>query len=194
VLVAGCSPTPDDRPPGEVLHLPGEIYDAGADTWTLTAPMHTGRVRCAALPLSDGRVLVQGGVSRGSALVWEIYDLAADTWAVMPPPTGIWVTGELVVLPDGRVLAITDDQDFRSGRRFVEVYDPGAGHWTTHTGRSVTAVQSIALLSDGRVLVAGFERMGVAGVSGQPRSTTLLPTPGQPPARRRRYGLMTPPK
>jgi hypothetical protein len=46
-----------------------EIYDATADTWTFTTAMSVARYNHKATTLSDGRVLVVGGTTNGTALL-----------------------------------------------------------------------------------------------------------------------------
>ena len=60
-----------------------ELYDPRLGTWTPTAAMSTARSQHAVTLLSDGRVLVSGGMTASSILASaEIYNPALGTWSM----------------------------------------------------------------------------------------------------------------
>ncbi len=137
-----------------------EIFNPETSEWQQAAAMEQPLFRQAAVLLSDGRVLVVGGVSlsdgKESARA-EIYDPTTDTWT----PTEDMATerGEpiAVLLSDGRVLVTGDKSlDFRAVTGKVETYDPDTGMWTpTEDMSKASRGHSLTLLPDGRVLAAG---------------------------------------
>lgn len=120
-----------------------------------TGDLNEARVNHSATALTNGSVLVVGGISGGGQASAELYD----------PSTGVWTpTGSLDVgrgghtstpLSDGTILVVGG----YSGTRpldSAELYDPATETWRT-TGSLNTArdEHSATLLSDGRVLVVG---------------------------------------
>src|SRR5207302_296704 len=74
-------------------------------TWTATGSMSIARDACTATLLTNGKVLVAGGVnSTGPTSSAELYDPATGLWT----PTGSMTTPRFghtaTLLPDGRVL------------------------------------------------------------------------------------------
>ncbi|MEV4052827.1 kelch repeat-containing protein [Amycolatopsis sp. NPDC049688] len=142
-------------------------YDPAAGTWATTGNLLTARRLHSVTLLADGKVLVAGGTSVGSAqfpppglAAAEVYDPAAGTWT----STGNLHTGRwghsATVLADGSVLvaggsAVRSSQSL-TALRTAERWDPGSGHWTevgpmTDARSGHTAVR----LPNGTVLVAG---------------------------------------
>ena len=111
-----------------------EIYDPSSGTWSGTGGMATGRVQHTATLLSDGRVLVVGGVSNRAT---EIYDPSTENWSKAADTIERRGDGHTAtLLMDGRVLVAGG----ASGSRLqpfdvtsAEVYDPVADTWTPST-------------------------------------------------------------
>jgi Kelch motif len=75
--------------------------------WEAVAPSHVGRAKHAAVRLSDGRVLVVGGMSDEPKATFsktaEVYDPAADRWTrIASIPEGA-IGQALATLADGRL-------------------------------------------------------------------------------------------
>jgi hypothetical protein len=139
-----------------------ELFDPQAGTFTSTGQMTAARTAHTATLLPDGRVLIAGGaVFRGEVLASaDLYD----------PTTGQFTaTGDLVAarhkhaavwLPSGEVVLFggASRDDWRGRLRSVELYDVATGTFGA-AGQMREARfkfgDAVALLSDGRVLIAG---------------------------------------
>lgn len=131
---------------------------------TEIAPMLAGRANHVCIALSDGTVLVAGGVDGIEATeTAEIYHPDTNSWTPTLPLLTARRGASSVLLKNGRALIIGGE----SGGRVIdtlEFYDPVAGRFeqapgalsTTRTHYAVTA------LNDGRVLVAGGLQNGKA--------------------------------
>jgi hypothetical protein len=144
-----------------------ELWDPIAGTFESTGAPLEARYSHTATLLSDGRVLVTGGIPASGSdplATAEIWDPATGAFEM----TGPMATGRsghsATLLPDGRVLviggewALADDPDVtRPGPSTAEVWDPASG-----TFESMPPMihrypwgHSAALLNDGRVLIVG---------------------------------------
>jgi N-acetylneuraminic acid mutarotase len=136
--------------------LPEQAWVATAQTanpsWSYTGSLNRGRVFHTATLLPNGKVLVAGGDSLGSA---ELYDPATGTWRLtgsLNTPRGFDHTATL--LPNGKVLVAGgyNGDEINS----AELYDPATGTWTSTGNLNVARHSHTAtLLPDGKVLVAG---------------------------------------
>ena len=131
------------------------LYDPATGTWAPTGKMNVFREGAAATLLSDGTVLVAGGMVDVLGLTdsAEVYNPVTGSWtaiANMPAPGGRPAT----LLRDGKVLvagtAPADDGGFQGVAR---VYDPATGIWTELAARPGAKFNSAALLTDGTVLL-----------------------------------------
>ena len=163
VLVAGGlsgSTGPDGL--GGTVVASAELYDPVTGTWTNTGSMHARRFQQTATLLSDGKVLVAGGIDgpfgSGTELASaELYDPATGTWTT----TGSMHTGRVyqtaTLLPDGKVLVAGGFfEPAATPLASAELYDPATGTWTpTGPMGSARYTHTATLLGDGEVLVAG---------------------------------------
>jgi Galactose oxidase, central domain/Kelch motif len=124
--------------------------------------MSESRGSFTATSLVDGRVLVVGGnnISQRWLASAEIYDPVSGLWTPTEPkePHGIGHTATLLM--DGRVLVvggcIGDGPSGWSNR--AELFDPATNSWSeAYMMSNSRCNHAAALLSDGRVLVAGGE-------------------------------------
>ena len=139
-----------------------ELYDATAGTFSRTGSMATPREVHTATLLSDGRVLITGGIDviDHALTSAELYDPNTGTFS----PTGSMATARsfhtATLLADGRVLiAGGGTGTWGYGGPFIasaEIYDPKTGKFST-TGPMVSgrAWHTATRLSDGRVLITG---------------------------------------
>lgn len=139
-----------------------ELYDPNTGTWTETGFMAHSRCVHTSTQLTDGRVLVTGGIDWATDDVHataEIYNYATRVWnsaGTMSTPR--W-NHRAVRLRDGRVLVLGGVSNASANEQVlssVEIYDPESGAWreTTPMRRERRALGA-ALLKDGRVLVVG---------------------------------------
>ena len=172
--------------PGRVANSPvatAQLYDEATGKFTVTGSMFQARCGPSVIPLRDGRVLVAGGATMGR------YDAGTETMSFVPlasaeiydPGTGRFaLTGTMSVgrklaiaaaLPDGRVLiaggcsnADTEAGLWCTASGFLssaELYDPSMGVFSP-TG-SMAHIRdmgvAVAVLANGRVLLAGAEQL-----------------------------------
>jgi hypothetical protein len=142
-----------------------EIYDPATGRFVQTGSMAEPRGAHTATALKDGRVLIVGGGS-GHYPSQNIYRSAE----LFDPGTGKFTAaGQLIVgrhkhaailLPSGKVLVVggSDNRDWHGEYASAEIYDPRSGTFSA-TGAMNTArfklPAAVALLSNGKVLVAG---------------------------------------
>ena len=147
VLVLGGS----SAPPEDLRSV--ELYDPGRDVWTAGAPLPPRVTIGSAMVLDDGRVLAIATTDEPEGIVSLVFDPHQDEWfmgARMPLSTS-GAAG--VPMPDGGALLLTADN--RSGANAYR-FDP-----KTLTVRATGSMlhprsnYALAVLADGRVLVAG---------------------------------------
>ncbi|MDE2861718.1 MAG: hypothetical protein OYI31_01095 [Chloroflexota bacterium] len=141
-----------------------EIYDPATDQWSAAGALVQARTWASATLLTDGRVLVAGGLDatkagREELMSAEIFDPATLEWSETTPMEQVHAGHGAVVLEDGKVLVV--------GRYMGELFDHEAETWaaggTPTRERSLGATADV--LPDGRVLVTGgrFQQGGWSG-------------------------------
>jgi hypothetical protein len=133
-----------------------EVFDAGTGKWTKTGSLKAARTSALAVTLTDGRVLVAGGLTaKGAVADTEIWDPAAGTWSSVGP-TPIWTGSILLALAGGGALLAGGMDGAGKGVASAYRFDPTAGKWVA-TGKMLTAAfdRAAAVLQTGQVLVAG---------------------------------------
>jgi len=143
-----------------------ELYDPASGTWTTTGHLADARYNHTATLLSDGKVLVGGGLTGpgkfGPVLASvELYDPASGTWTETGSPATARYSHTATLLDNGKVLfagGITYSPSAFSSLASAELYDPQSGSWApTGSLGSKRAYHTATLLSTGNVLVAGGE-------------------------------------
>lgn len=126
----------DDGSSDPIAHA--EVYDPSSDTWTVISSIEPYYALTGAVELSDGRVLVSGGLSGYNSMT-----------------TGRNGKVARVELPDGRQLNAVE---FAAQFPAAKIYDPVTDGWTP-AGEMIHARSrhTLTLLPDGRVLAAGGE-------------------------------------
>lgn len=92
------------------------IYNPRVGVWRDTQPMQEPRAGFAMTLLSDGRVLVTGGVSKsgGELTACEVYDPENETWQSIKPMEVPRRNHRATLLPDGSVLVMGGSSHFGS--------------------------------------------------------------------------------
>lgn len=154
-----------------------EIYDPATNSWATTGNVHEARENHAAILLTDGRVLVAGGVGDAGLPVKssEVYNPATGTWLQAGPMLTVRKSPKLALLPDGQVLVAGGN-----GRNltYCELFTPATGKWTD-TGDLIIGRRTYEMtrLNDGRVVLAGGN-LSIPPVSLREDSETYNPATG----------------
>lgn len=144
-------------PPGIIILASAELYDPVAGNWTAAGSFGTTRYDHTATLLSNGKVLVCGGVyyNGGYPASAGLYDPATGAWT----ETGSLAAGRgnptATLLSNGKVL-VCGGYNNGSYLASAEIYNPATGNWTA-AGSLVTGRYShtATLLSNGNVLITG---------------------------------------
>ncbi|WP_244224832.1 Kelch repeat-containing protein [Corallococcus sicarius] len=131
--------------------------------WKPVAPMQTRRSSHTATELENGRVLVVGGSTTGTASAGsqtnttELYTVSSNTWSPGPSLGTARMDHTATRLKDGRVLVVGGRGPSGGALSSAEIYDPVANQWKAASPIPVGARSGHAavLLSSGKVLVAG---------------------------------------
>jgi N-acetylneuraminic acid mutarotase len=163
VLVVGGSPI---QPMYLGSLATAELYDPQTNSWALAASMHTPRSYHTATLLTDGRVLVIGGIEASNDITGrvlattELYDPVTNTWTAGVPMSVARAKHTATLLADHRVLVIggtdADYYAFSGYFRTAELYDPATQSWSPAASMNYARINATStLLPDGRVLVVG---------------------------------------
>jgi hypothetical protein len=120
--------------------------------------MSVARAYFPAVKLANGKVLVMGGnTPAGPTSGAELFDPATGAFAAASSMLTSRYDHVAVRLPDGSVLATGGSGDDLSTTLPDEIYDPETGIWTTASADAERRKPALAVLNDGRVLIAGGE-------------------------------------
>ncbi|CAF4038685.1 unnamed protein product [Rotaria sp. Silwood1] len=133
-----------------------ELYDPSTGTWTNTGSMSTAREYHTASVLTNGKVLVAGGLSSSYWNSAESYDPSTGTWTNTSSMSTARFYHTASVLTNGKVLVAGGSSG--SYLKSAELYDPLTGTWTNTSSMSTARYRHTAsILTNGKVLVtAGY--------------------------------------
>jgi hypothetical protein len=143
---ATVNASPPASPSTSISSLPGQH-----GIFTPTGATEEYLFQHAAAMLRDGRVLLVGGDTDGPS---EIYDPSPGEFKATAPLSRKRILPSAVTLPDGRVLVVGAALDL-SRDTGAEVYNPVSGTLSAVRPLVNRAGPAVALLRDGRVLIAG---------------------------------------
>jgi PKD repeat protein len=146
-----------------------ELYSPATGLWTNTGPMKTARYSHTAVVLTNGFVLVAGGISNSVTLASsELYNPAAGTWTSTGNLNTPRSSASAFLLTNGTVLVVGGQGTNNATLSSAEIYNPGTGLWRyTASPMLASQYQPISeLLPDGQVLVAGGSTNGGTAVTG----------------------------
>jgi len=135
-----------------------ELYDSKTGDFSLTGPMDVAAGPLAAALLSDGRVLIVGGMRTDANGVLmspasaELYDPKTGTFSPTGSPAGSYMEETATLLADGNVLIAGFDP--AKGHSSAELYDPSSGTFRPTGSPSRVGGGPATLLQDGRILIA----------------------------------------
>ena len=144
------------------IHVVPQAAQTAVGTWVPAGNLADGRHGHTATLLSDGRILIVGGLQEptvGSPALAsaEIYAPVSGTWSATGSLSSGRIDHTATLLPNGAVL-VAGGMDGYAGSTLasVEIYDPVSGIWSSAPSLSVPRRgHSATRLADGRVLVTG---------------------------------------
>jgi N-acetylneuraminic acid mutarotase len=158
VLIAGGFIISGSNP---VYLSSAELYDPTSNTWSSAGNMVTARDNHTATLLSNGNVLVAGGLNSGGALASsELYNPTTNSWSSAGNLSSARYSHTSILLPNGNVL-VAGGLGISTLLVSAELYCPTNNTWTA-TGSLSTArmLHTATLLPNGSVLVSGGEGSG----------------------------------
>ncbi len=142
----------DDRyyPP---FSASSEIYDPRTDRWSKLSDLRWPRIYHSATLLSDGRVLVAGGV--GAEFLVEIFDPSTQSWIHSNSMLRQRYGHTATLLKNGKLLIVGGIAN-GSAQEYVELYSPDTDEWVqVASPPDKVSDQKAVLLESGEVIVVG---------------------------------------
>jgi N-acetylneuraminic acid mutarotase len=141
--------------PNSYVYRSAEIYSPTRRAWSYTGNMENYRYLHTATLLSNGKVLVAGGLCNGNYIrTAEIYDPATGTWRSVASMNTPRQSHQATLLPNGKVIVTGGLSSSSTCTSSAELYDPISDSWS-YTGEMVYGAcgHTAALLANGNVLV-----------------------------------------
>jgi Kelch motif len=111
----------------------GELFDPTTNTWSLTNAMAVGSSAHSAVKLTDGKVLVFGGLSASGEPFSraELYNPVTGVWSTTGSLTAARASNSVTLVPNGRVIAVGGQGANSTLLASIEEFDPSTAVWTT---------------------------------------------------------------
>ena len=145
--------------------LTAKLFDHGKHVAFVTPTLAIPRYGHDAVLLDDGRVLVGGGftgIANNNVIIpfplglVQSYEPKTGMWSMLEPEEGPGLGYSSIKLIDGKILFVGLEESEDQAVGMASVFDPVSDAWTPLPGSSSPRpFPSLALLDDGRVLVAG---------------------------------------
>lgn len=142
-----------------------ELYDVRSMSVTAGPTMTSPRALTAAVELSDGRVLLAGGVDNTGAVIAtaEVYEPATGTFTATSPMSRPRALHSATLLADGRVLVVGGTTSLADALSAIagsqdstEIWNPATGNWSAAATMSDRLLgPGLTTLQNGRVLMSG---------------------------------------
>lgn len=196
--VAGCAVDRDPAPPWDRAPVaPGAsrcivsvrwdpeavVFPAILDpSWTSTANMISARANPGSALLSNGRVLVAGGVNAGGTVIAsaELYNPSTRTWAATGSMSAARAGHTATPMNNGRVLIAGGTNASGTAQTAALQFSPSSGSFLA-AGSMATARaagHTATLLSSGKVLITGGSGSSGSPVAGAELYTSSLISAG----------------
>jgi Kelch motif len=196
--VEGCAVDRDPAPPWDRAPVaPGAascvlsvrwdpdavVFPAILDpSWTSTANMSSARANPGSAVLSNGRVLVAGGINASGTAVAsaELYNPTTRTWAATGSMSAVRSGHTATPMNNGRVLIAGGTNASGTAQSAALQYSPSSGTFLAAGSMASArgAGHTATLLSSGKVLIAGGSGTNGSAVAGAELYTSSLVTPG----------------
>lgn len=145
-----------------------EIYSPSTGSWSVAASLTYPRFWPACVTLADGRVLAAGGspTPDTDSAHAEVFDPSTNTWTTSPSMPVMTHTPRGALLPSGHAVVV--------GGAAISEFDPISNTWVSSVPLPSPLRVAIAVLADGRLLIAGEGTP--ASVIYDPMTRTVTPT------------------
>jgi hypothetical protein len=168
VVACGAGPTS----PSDTF----ELYASGVDEWAVGTGTLGKRSSHMTVALSDGRLLIAGGLSESTTTVATVRLIDAETGLVtsVSPMDEARSHAAAVRLSDGRIFVLGGRDAAGVSMATGEIFDPVANLWSPAAAMtSPRERHGMAILTDGRVLIVG----GFRSTTSSYLNTTLIYDP-----------------
>ncbi|MBC7880943.1 MAG: hypothetical protein H7Y37_06365 [Anaerolineae bacterium] len=129
-----------------------DLYDPQTNTWSNTGSMKGARTNHTATLLSNGKVLVAGGIDGISLSTAELYNPQTASWTTTGSMNMERYSYTATLLSNGKVLVAGEGGSNGS----AELFDPQTDTWSmTGFMNKARSSHTATLLANGKVLIAG---------------------------------------
>jgi len=144
-------------------------YDIATNAWTAGAAGSTPRYGAITVTLTDGRVIVAGGIS-GTVQVktTDMYDPATNAWTAKASMVTMRRSAAVALLPSGKVMVAGGNDETFARLSTVEIYDPTTDAWTAGPNLPAPIANATAAVVGTKTIIVGG-----SGSTGDTASTAI---------------------